>query len=124
MLLFIGIAFVALLVLGLPIGMILLALSVLYVLFEPAIMDLAFAQRVITGTQSFPLLAVPLFILTGELLLNSGIAAGMFMAIDRWVRVVPGGLLHTIIGSSGCSRQRPGRRWQRRPRSAQWQSRR
>ena len=63
MLLFIGIAFVALLVLGLPIGMILLALSVLYVLFEPAIMDLAFAQRVITGTQSFPLLAVPLFIL-------------------------------------------------------------
>ena len=73
MLLFIGIAFVALLVLGLPIGMILLALSVLYVLFEPAIMDLAFAQRVITGTQSFPLLAVPLFILTGELMNISGI---------------------------------------------------
>ena len=73
MLLFIGIAFVALLILGLPIGMILLALSVLYVLFEPAIMDLAFAQRVITGTQSFPLLAVPLFILTGELMNISGI---------------------------------------------------
>jgi len=52
------------------------------------------------GSTSFSLVAVPLFILTGELLLNSGIAAGMFVAIDRWVRIVPGGLLHTIIGSS------------------------
>lgn len=52
------------------------------------------------GSTSFSLIAVPLFILTGEILLSSGIAAGMFMAIDRWVRVVPGGLLHTIIGSS------------------------
>lgn len=52
------------------------------------------------GSTSFALVAVPLFILTGELLLNSGIAAAMFVAIDRWVRVVPGGLLHTIVGSS------------------------
>ncbi|GGB09406.1 TRAP transporter large permease [Allosediminivita pacifica] len=53
-----------------------------------------------SGSSNFSLTAVPLFILTGELLLSSGIAARMFRAIDAWVRVVPGGMLHTIIGSS------------------------
>ena len=97
MLLFIGIAFVALLVLGLPIGMILLALSVLYVLFEPAIMDLAFAQRVITGTQSFPLLAVPLFILTGELMNISGITRRVMDFAALVTRRMSGGLAQANI---------------------------
>ena len=53
MLLFIGIAFVALLVLGLPIGMILLALSVLYVVFELLALEVGdfvvFAQGLLVG---------------------------------------------------------------------------
>lgn len=70
----IGVLFVVLLVLGVPVGMILIMMSLVYVIFDPSIIDLIFAQRLIVGTQSFPLLAVPLFILTGELMNISGVS--------------------------------------------------
>ncbi|SED46558.1 TRAP transporter large permease [Rhodobacter sp. 24-YEA-8] len=74
MLAIIGVLFVALLLLGVPVGMILIMMSLVYVLFEPSILDMIFAQRLVVGTQSFPLIAVPLFILTGELMNISGIS--------------------------------------------------
>lgn len=97
MLAVIAVAFVLLLLLGVPIGLILLALSVLYVLLEPAVMDLAFAQRVITGTQSFPLLAVPLFILTGELMNISGITRRVMDFAALVTHRMSGGLAQTNI---------------------------
>ncbi len=90
-----------LLALGIPVAAVLVIVTLVldqsFSFFPvlPAVGDLIWG-----GSTNFALVAVPLFILTGELLLNSGIAGGMFQAIDRWVRVVPGGLLHTIIGSS------------------------
>ncbi|MBU1314444.1 MAG: TRAP transporter large permease [Alphaproteobacteria bacterium] len=74
MLAIVGILFVALLLLGVPVGMILIMVSLVYVLLEPAVLDMIFAQRLLIGTQSFPLIAVPLFILTGELMNISGIS--------------------------------------------------
>jgi len=47
----------------------------------------------------FLLVAIPLFILMGELLLRSGVADRMYKALDRWVGPIPGGLLHTNIAS-------------------------
>ncbi|KAA0972143.1 TRAP transporter large permease [Aureimonas fodinaquatilis] len=70
----VGALFVLLLLIGVPVGMILIMLSLVYVLFEPAVLDVIFAQRLVIGTQSFPLIAVPLFILTGELMNISGIS--------------------------------------------------
>jgi C4-dicarboxylate transporter DctM subunit len=50
------------------------------------------------GTSSeFTLVAVPMFILMGEMLLRSGIAEKMFDALDKWVGHIPGGLMHTNI---------------------------
>lgn len=49
---------------------------------------------------NYALIAVPLFIMTGEILLRSGIAQDMFAGIDLWVRRIPGGLLHSNIASS------------------------
>lgn len=90
-----------LLALGLPVAAVLLILSlVLDASFSFFPVFPVLGEMLWSGSTSFSLIAVPLFILTGELLLGSGIAAAMFMAIDRWVRVIPGGLLHTIIGSS------------------------
>ncbi|MGR3802003.1 TRAP transporter large permease [Marinibacterium profundimaris] len=86
---------------GLPVAVVLAILSLVldqsFSFFPvlPAVPELLWG-----GMTNFSLVAVPLFILTGELLLSSGIAAAMFAAIDRWVRVVPGGLLHTIIATS------------------------
>jgi tripartite ATP-independent transporter DctM subunit len=44
------------------------------------------------------LTAIPLFILLGELLLRSGIADRMYVALSAWLARLPGGLLHTNIG--------------------------
>jgi tripartite ATP-independent transporter DctM subunit len=45
------------------------------------------------------LTAIPLFVLLGELLLRSGIADRMYVAFSAWLARLPGGLLHTNIGS-------------------------
>ena len=44
-------------------------------------------------------LAIPLFIMMGELVLRSGLAELMYTALSRWVALIPGGLLHTNIAS-------------------------
>jgi tripartite ATP-independent transporter DctM subunit len=97
MLLAIAIAFVVLLAIGMPIGIVLLSLSLIYVLLEPAILDVVFAQRVVSGTQSFPLLAVPLFILTGELMNISGITRRVMDFAALVTHRMSGGLAQTNI---------------------------
>ena len=46
------------------------------------------------------ILAIPLFMLLGELLLRGGIADKMFDAFAVWLDRLPGGLLHTNIATS------------------------
>lgn len=46
---------------------------------------------------SFTFVALPLFILMGELLVRSGISAGMYSALAKWFNPLPGGLLHTNV---------------------------
>jgi tripartite ATP-independent transporter DctM subunit len=55
---------------------------------------------VVWGVQNESLLtSIPLFVLLGELLLRSGIADRMYIALSAWLGRLPGGLLHTNIGS-------------------------
>jgi tripartite ATP-independent transporter DctM subunit len=55
---------------------------------------------VLWGVQNENLLtSIPMFILLGELLLRSGIADRMYLALSAWFGRLPGGLLHTNIGS-------------------------
>jgi C4-dicarboxylate transporter, DctM subunit len=54
---------------------------------------------VVWGVQNENLLTcIPLFVLLGELLLRSGIADRMYIALAAWLGRLPGGLLHTNIG--------------------------
>ena len=48
---------------------------------------------------NFILVAVPLFLLMGELMLRSGMGERMYAALSRWLVFLPGGLLHTNIAS-------------------------
>lgn len=48
---------------------------------------------------NFILVAVPLFILMGELMLRSGLGERMYEALSRWLSPLPGGLIHTNIAS-------------------------
>lgn len=47
----------------------------------------------------FLLVAIPMFILLGEILLRAGIAERMYEGIVKWVGWLPGGLMHSNIGS-------------------------
>jgi len=53
-----------------------------------------------TASADFNLVAVPMFIMMGELLLRSGVAEHMYDALDKWVGRIPGGLMHTNIAAS------------------------
>lgn len=46
------------------------------------------------------LVAIPMFILLGEIMLRSGIALRMYNAVSQWLSWLPGGLMHANIGSS------------------------
>ena len=48
----------------------------------------------------FILVAIPLFILLGEIVLRSGIAEDMYRAIATWLSRLPGGLLHANVAAS------------------------
>lgn len=100
MLALVGVLFVLLLLTGVPIGIILIMLSLAYVVLEPAVLDVIFAQRLISGTQSFPLLAVPLFILTGELMNISGISRRVMDFASLATRRLWGGLALTNVALS------------------------
>lgn len=49
---------------------------------------------------SFVLIAVPLFIFMGEVLMKSGISEMIYRGVSKWVAWLPGGLLQTNIGTS------------------------
>lgn len=52
-----------------------------------------------TGTD-FLLVAIPMFVLLGEILLRAGITERMYESIVKWLGWLPGGLMHANIGSS------------------------
>lgn len=53
-----------------------------------------------SSSADFVLVAIPMFILMGELLLRSGVTDAMYDALDRWVGHIPGGLMHTNVAAS------------------------
>jgi C4-dicarboxylate transporter DctM subunit len=50
-------------------------------------------------SKEFILVAVPMFILLGEIMLRAGIARRMYAAVIQWLSWLPGGLMHANIGS-------------------------
>jgi tripartite ATP-independent transporter DctM subunit len=50
-------------------------------------------------TSNFVLAAIPFYIMFGEILLRSGIAERMYNALIQWLSWLPGGLMHSNIGS-------------------------
>lgn len=52
-------------------------------------------------TTSFTLVALPLFVLMGEVLLRSGVTEGMYATLAKWLNPLPGGLLHSNV--SACA---------------------
>ena len=81
------------------------ALGVLGLLAGYAFSDRPFwnfiGQMIWGPSSSFVLVAVPLFLLMGELLLRAGLSEQLYRALNLFLRRLPGGLLHTNIVSCG-----------------------
>jgi len=60
---------------------------------------LAIGEITWSTSTNFILFAIPLFILLGEILLRSGIAERMYAAMTHWLSWLPGGLMHSNIGT-------------------------
>lgn len=80
------------------------ALGVLGLILDPLFSFLPLSRamgELSWGTNNeFLLVAIPLFILLGEVLLRSGIAERMYAAMSLWLSWLPGGLMHANIGAS------------------------
>lgn len=56
-------------------------------------------QTLWTPSSNYVLVAVPLFLLMGEILLRAGLSERLYRALNLWLQRLPGGLLHTNIVS-------------------------
>lgn len=53
-----------------------------------------------SSLNSFSLIAVPLFVLMGSILANTGVSEYLFSALEKWVGFLPGGLTVTTIAGN------------------------
>ena len=99
MLLLIG-SFLILLIIGVPVALSMAVSSLLYVLVDGTMPDIAVLHRMIGGVDSFPLLAVPFFILAGNLMNIAGVTNRIYQFAVHAVGWMRGGLGQVnIIGS-------------------------
>ena len=86
---------------SIPVGA---ALGVLGLILDSAFSMLplskAIGELAWSSNTEFLLVAIPLFILLGELLLRAGFAEKMYSALSLWLSWLPGGLMHANIGAS------------------------
>ncbi len=93
-------SFLALMILGVPVAIAMAVASLAFILISGTVPDVILAQRMIAGVESFPLLAVPFFILAGNLMNIAGVTGRIYafaVSLVGWMR---GGLAQVnIIGS-------------------------
>lgn len=88
------------LIAGLPIAACLILSSLLYLAFYDLAPSLQVLYRMVNGIDSFPLLAVPFFILAGSLMNEGGITTRIFDFAKACVGWMRGGLGHVNIIAS------------------------
>ncbi len=93
------VAFFVLFVLGFPVVFAILIPSIVYIAWE-GIPLATIAQRVLYSMDSFPLVAVPVFIFVGNLMNSSGITEKLFHFADVLVGRLYGGLAQVNIVAS------------------------
>src|SRR5699024_4206642 len=89
-----------LLALVIPVGFTLIITSLLYFLTGEWNLTIASGSQLISGINNFTLLAIPFFIMTGNLMNSSGITDRIFNFASSLVGHVPGGVGHVNITAS------------------------
>ncbi|MEM6847142.1 MAG: TRAP transporter large permease [Pseudomonadota bacterium] len=109
----VGAAFLVLLLLGVPIAFALAGTALFYIVWSDQTLLLqSFAQQMFSGIESYGLLAIPLFMLTGELMNEGGITkrlvsfASVFMGRTRgglaYINLIVNTMVASIMGSAAA----------------------
>src|SRR5690625_4129414 len=101
---------VFLMIVGVPVAFSIIIATLLFFILEPSVSVEVFIQRFISGTQSFPLLAIPFFVLTGYLMNVSDISRRLINLSSAALGHIKGGIgyvnimVNTVMaGMSGSS---------------------
>ncbi len=85
---------------GLPVAIAMAGASLVYILVSGNLPPFVVIHRMVSGIDSFPLLAVPFFILAGNLMNNAGITTRIYNFALGLVGWLKGGLGHVnVVGS-------------------------
>jgi len=96
-----AIGLLALLSLSIPVGIVLFLLGFgIDQFFSPFPLIRGLGNLVWSTSNHATLIAIPFFVLLGEVLVRSGVAARTYAALDRWVSWLPGGLVHANVATA------------------------
>jgi len=97
----VAVSLLALMALSLPVGIVLFLLGIGVAEFYSSFPLLrGLGQMVWSSSASSTLIAIPLFVLLGEILVRGGVASRTYTALDKWLSWLPGGLIHANIATA------------------------
>ncbi|MBN8189410.1 MAG: TRAP transporter large permease [Salipiger thiooxidans] len=97
----VAVSLLGLMALSIPVGIVLFILGIGVGEFFSAFPLLrGLGQVVWSSSSSSTLIAIPLFVLLGEILVRGGVAARTYGALDKWLSWLPGGLIHANIATA------------------------
>lgn len=98
---YVTVCLLGLLTLSIPVGVVLFLLGFgVDTFFSPFPLIRGLGNQVWSTSNNATLIAIPFFVLLGEILVRSGVAARTYAALDRWVSWLPGGLVHANIATA------------------------
>ncbi len=101
MIVYLTVGLLGLLALSIPVGIVLFLLGFgIDAFFSPFPLTKGLGNLVWSTSNNATLIAIPFFVLLGEILVRSGIATRTYAALDRWVSWLPGGLVHANIATA------------------------
>ncbi|MEM6593572.1 MAG: TRAP transporter large permease [Pseudomonadota bacterium] len=101
MITYVSVGLLALLSLSIPVGIVLFLLGFgVDQFFSGFPLTRALGNMVWSSSSSATLIAIPFFVLLGEILVRSGVASRTYAALDRWVSWLPGGLVHANVATA------------------------
>lgn len=101
MIVYVSAGLLALLALSIPVGIVLFLLGFgIDAFYSSFPLTRALGNLVWSTSNNATLIAIPFFVLLGEILVRSGIATRTYAALDRWVSWLPGGLIHANVATA------------------------
>src|SRR5205085_10087647 len=92
---------IALMILGLHVATVMFVIAAIGAVTYLGVPVLnTFGDLLWNSMEDYLLVAIPLYILLGEILVRAGATDKMYRSLSDWLNPLPGGLLHTNIGAA------------------------